>query len=82
MSDVRIVTQLPQVIEESGEYEFNAIFEELIASQEKIAALEEAMNIANYEGFHIYPVRNSLGEYVYFDYPKRLVLCVIAMYWG
>jgi hypothetical protein len=44
--------------------------------------LEQKLNSDKREGFHIFPVKDSLGEYVYYHYPDKLIICVIAGYWG
>ena len=48
----------------------------------ELAQLELELNIDCREGYAIWPVLDSFGEYVWYDNPKQLVLCLSRGIWG
>lgn len=84
MNKIKSVTRSLDISESFSTdlYEIISIPEKVLEDEGKMRRLELKLNVGKREGFHIYPVTNFLGEYVYYHYPDRLVICVIAGYWG
>ena len=69
--------------ESDGElYEVLAIKEDIVLSPAALRNLEGQLNVDKREGYAIYPIRNSLGDLVWFWRAKNLVLCLARGLWG
>ena len=67
---------------EGEAYEVLAIKADICDSRAELRQLEGAMNVDKREGFAIYPIKNDLGQYVWFWKAKNLVLCLARGLWG
>jgi hypothetical protein len=58
------------------------LYELLALKESNLGQLEGLLNVDSREGYAIYPVKNDYNQYVYFDFPNRLVLCLARGLWG
>jgi len=64
-------------------YEIMGIHQSILEDEKKLRELEFEMNSHDKrEGYDIYPLKNSLGHYVWYHAPKKLVLCLARGLWG
>lgn len=76
-----IIRNLEEVTTES--YELIVVPESIVKNEIEMDKLTNELNINKMEGFHIYPVCTvGTSNYIYYDYPNKLVLCVVVGYWG
>ena len=69
----------------NGLYRIIAVHVSIVSSCRKMMELESKLNsVYKREGFAIYPIVEDDCEqsYVMYDYPNKLVLCVIVGHWG
>ena len=63
-------------------YEVLAIEETICNNHYDLTRLEYELNIDNREGYAIHPLFDEGGDYVWYDRPKYLVLCLARGIWG
>jgi hypothetical protein len=63
-------------------YELLALKDDIVDDPSNLGQLEGLLNVDSREGYAIYPVKNDYNQYVYFDFPNRLVLCLARGLWG
>ena len=63
-------------------YEVLAIKIDIVLSQDELARLEHELNVDCREGYAIYPLKDSLDDFVWYHYRKGLVLCLARGIWG
>ena len=63
-------------------YEVLAVNLDICDDIVNLAKLSGACNIDKREGYDIHPIRDSFGEYVWWHYERRLVLCLGRGLWG
>lgn len=69
--------------ETDGElYELLALGLDIVSVPDDLARVERELNVDKREGYAIWPILDSLGAYVWYHHPKRLVLCLARGIWG
>lgn len=67
---------------DSDLYEVLAIRSPICADEANLAELCSALNIDKREGYNIYPLKDSLDQYVWYHHDEDLVLCLARGLWG
>jgi len=66
-----------------GLYTLIAIHESIVNNTREFEKLKMMLNsIYKREGFEIFIVKDEFGKQVCYDYPNKLVLCVVIGHWG
>lgn len=63
-------------------YEVLGIKSEICNIHAELYNLERKLNVDKREGYAIHVLFDSAGHFVWYDYPKRLVLCLARGLWG
>jgi hypothetical protein len=63
-------------------YELLALGLDVVQVPQELATIEGLLNVDKREGYAIWPILDSLGAYVWYHHPNRLVLCLARGIWG
>lgn len=63
-------------------YEVLGINAEICNIHVELYNLERELNVDKREGYAIHPLFDSAGDYVWYDHPNNLVLCLARGLWG